>query len=157
MVLFSSYLAIVALILIENVFGGPVNEFQFDRIEYLNSTSTEGHFEIFTLRVAKFNHTTHVLNAKFEMKMNVTKETYEMEVEFYYNRLNNNQYTKSLIRVPRDSLCNNMDKYYQIAFSDEMRMKNHTNFPEVKPGQSYCPFQKVGVYLQHYVFSSCYC
>lgn len=115
-------------------------EVYFDRIELLNSSYVENVYKVYEFRVAKFNRTTYVLNADCELFYD-TDQNHTAEFAFYYNRLNNNQYTKSLIRVPKDSLCNIADKYYATFAMDSV--KNRSNLPQLQPGEKYCPFKMV--------------
>lgn len=65
-------------------------------------------------------------------------DSYDMEVNFYFNRLNNNQYEKSFISIKRDSIYN-MDKHRNILFTK--KNENSTNW--ITPGKSFCPLEKV--------------
>lgn len=116
-------------------------EFQFDQIVLVNSKNREGIYNLSSIRIAKFNRTTYVLNQMVEWFVDID-ENVEMDLSFYFNRLNNNQYTKSLLRVPKDQLCSIFDKYYDIVLADAVK-NNQTNFPVKKPGQKYGPFPKV--------------
>lgn len=66
---------------------------------------------------------------------------FEMETNFYFNRLNNNQYTKTLIRVPKDTICNVVEKYIGVLRMETNQ--NYTNWPRVRPLQKWCPVRKV--------------
>lgn len=115
-------------------------EMYFDRIELLNESYVEGLYKVNEMRITKFNRTTYVLNGEAEFYY-VTNDSVKVEMSFHYNRFNNNQYAKSLMRVPKDSLCKIVEKYYPII--SMQRMNNVTNFPIIEPGEKYCPLPKV--------------
>lgn len=117
------------------------SEMFFDRIELLNASYVKDLYNVSIFRVNKFNRTTYVFNMEFETytgyEMN---DKIQLELKFYYNRFNNNQYTKSLIRIPKDSICKTVDKYGPILGID----KNVTNLPfPRKTGEHFCPASKV--------------
>lgn len=64
-------------------------EFQFDQIVLINSTNRAELYNFSSIRIAKFNRTTYVLNTMVEWFVDVD-DSFEMDVTFYYNRLNNN-------------------------------------------------------------------
>lgn len=136
MVLYTCLLAIC--LLISKVGTISTNEAQFDRTELLNSTYYEGIYNVSMFRIAKFNRTTYVLNVEFENFIDID-ENYELEVKFYFNRLNNNQYNLSPMRIPRSSYCATMQKFQSIIMSEET--KNTTNL--YNPDGTACPLQKV--------------
>lgn len=111
------------------------NELLYDRVEMLNSSYVEGRYNFSEYRISKFNRTTYVANANAEFYRDI--EDQEMEVVFHYNRLNNNQYTKSLINIKRNTICNIMDKYYKFLIDES----SDTNFPA--SGTKLCPLKKV--------------
>lgn len=115
-------------------------EIRYDRVELLNSTLIEGIYNISTFRISKFNHTAHVLNVNFELFINLDQNFF-LEVNFYHNRLNNNQYTKSLLQVPNTNACFLINKFWSVGF--EHLTRNDTNLPEAKAGKTICPIEKV--------------
>lgn len=117
-----------------------MDDIYFDRVELLNSTYVDGLYNVSVLRIAKFNRTVYVMNFEFEIFVDFDQH-HELEVSFHYNRLNNNQYTKSLLRVPRSSFCGLFVKYYSVVVTNEM--KSHTNFPSIQPNRKWCPVKKV--------------
>lgn len=115
-------------------------ELIFDRVELLNSSYLEGFYNVTQFRISKFNHTTHVFNTKFELFIDIDSD-FSIETLSYYNRFNNNQYTKSLLRVKKTRLCDSMQKIYG-TFSRDLDPKV-SNFPRREYGQRVCPFKKV--------------
>lgn len=137
--MFSSFYVLVAVFLLN---CGPVamDEMLYDRVELLNATYQEGLYNISEFRVTKFNRTSFVIKANFEFLVDFDDKI-EVEVSFHYNRLNNNQYTKSLARVPRDKLCTVAKKFQATVFTAANKEK--TNFPT--DGEAYCPLKKVSI------------
>lgn len=115
-------------------------EIRYDRVELLNSTFIEGIYNISTFRISKFNHTAHVLNVNFELFINLDRNFF-LEVYFHHNRLNNNQYTRSLLQVPNTNACFLLDKFWNVGFGHLTR--NDTNLPEMEPRKGICPIEKV--------------
>lgn len=116
------------------------DEVHFDRIELRNASYNPELHNITLIRIAKFNRTAYVLNVNGDIFRDVDEEFF-VEVAFFHNRFNNNQYTRSPIRVPKTNLCECVEKYYTVLMTEEMKTK--TNFPEVKPNEKWCPFKKV--------------
>lgn len=118
-------------------------ELIFDHVELLNGSFVEGIYNYSIHRITKFNRTTYVFNTEFETFVEFNnKENYEIEAIFFYNRLNNNQYTKSMIGVPKSNLCDALDKYKHLIFTPTN--KNNHNFPG--PNVPFCPFSTVNFY-----------
>lgn len=140
MVLFIYLLAIC--LTISNFGTILTDEVQFDRTELLNSTYYEGIYNVTLFRIAKFNRTTYVLNVEFENFVDID-QNYEVEVKFYFNRLNNNQYNLSPIRVPRSSFCAVAQKFHSMIITSAT--KNSTNL--YNPDGSACPLKKVSISL----------
>lgn len=137
MVIFSSFGLAILLFLLkwESV---TTDEIIYDRVELLNSSSLEGIYNFTEFRITKFNRTLFVINSKIELLQDLD-ETFEVEVLFYFNRLNNNQYTKSIARVKRDKLCIVATKFQDALFTN--LNKDKTNLPP--EGVGYCPLKKV--------------
>lgn len=114
-------------------------EIQFDRAE-LKQFYVDGMYNFSEFRVSKFNHTAYALNVRGEFYRDIDQD-FKVEIEYYYNRMNNNQYTKSIIRVPRLNLCGALDKYYSDFGMKEM--KGHSNLPQYEPPAKFCPMEKV--------------
>lgn len=112
----------------------------YDRVELLNSSYLEGFYNITEYRISKFNHTSHVLNGKFEFFIDIDSDFY-IEASINYNRLNNNQYTKTIFHVKKTPLCDYMQKLYGL-FSSDLGPENG-NFPRREHGEKVCPFPKV--------------
>lgn len=106
-----------------------------DRVELLNSS-----YNVTEFRISKFNHTTHVFNTKFELFIDID---FDLSSEFLtnYNRYNNNQYRRSLLRVRKSPLCDSMQKFYR-SFSRELDSE-HSNFPRREYGEKVCPLKKI--------------
>lgn len=112
----------------------------FDRIEMLNSSYVEGYYNISLLRVTKFNRTTFVLNAEFELFVDVT-DKFMVEADFHYNRFNNNQYNKLPGNVKKDTICKHAEKYYKKMIMADVEHKS--NFPQYAENEQVCPIKKV--------------
>lgn len=115
-------------------------EVQFDRIELLNASYVKDIYNVSLLRVAKYNRTAYVLNLSVEFYTDLSNEI-SIEVLFYYNRLNNNQYNKSPFHIKKASLCEMGEKYYKGFLMEQM--KDYSNFPQYGPSQPFCPAKKV--------------
>lgn len=115
-------------------------EVYFDRIELMNSSYIEGLYNVSEYRIAKFNRTTYVFNANMEIFYD-TDRNHTVGVEFFYNRFNNNQYSKTPFRVTRAPICDFVEKYYNLLSSDEIA--NITNFIKHISGKNFCPLKKV--------------
>lgn len=85
-------------------------ELILDRVELLNSSYLEGYYNISLFRVNKYNRTTFVLNYELELFRD-WDQTFLMEMNLYYNRLNNNQYQLSLLRLQKQKCCEVYRKY----------------------------------------------
>lgn len=118
------------------------NELVLDRVELINATYLEGLYNISEMRVGKFNRTTYVLNFEIESFIEINQKDSEFETTFYFNRMNNNQYSKTLIHVRRSPLRSTMDTFRTLLFPDAMR--THSNLPVFNgPNASFCPIPKV--------------
>lgn len=113
-------------------------EIVFDQMLFLNETYVKDLYNISLFRISKFNRTTYAGSSDIEMYVDVGDE-FEVEMEVFYNRLNNNQYNKAPMRIPRDKVCNVIDKYLDKFIYNELR--GHTNIP----GDMKCPFKKVSI------------
>lgn len=120
--------------------SGMGTEMIYDRIEMLNSTYQEGIYNFSQFRVTKYNRTAYTINAYFELFIDLDQD-FAVKIDSYYNRLNNNQYTKSLLHAPKTSICFFFDRFYGVAFSH--LAENQTNFPPYKAGEKICPIKKV--------------
>lgn len=115
------------------------NEIQFDRIE-LNPLSLDGFYNASLFRIAKFNHTAYALNADGDIFTDVD-QNFDIEINFYYNRMNNNQYIRSPLRVPKGSLCNTIEKYYRTYVMKYIQ--DYSNLPQYEPPATFCPLKQV--------------
>lgn len=113
-------------------------ELIYDTMELLNASFIEGYLNYSAFRISKFNRTTYVLNATIDFFRDLD-ENFELEANFFYNRLNNNQYNKSPIRAQRQNICDFMKIYYHLLVTE--KNKDNTNFPP--PGSKFCPLKKV--------------
>lgn len=85
-------------------------EMIYDRIEMLNSTYLEGVYNFSQFRVTEYNHTAHTIDSYFELFIDVDQNI-AVEIESYFNRLNNKQYTKSLLHTPKTPICFFIDRF----------------------------------------------
>lgn len=92
------------------------------------------------MRVNKFNRTAPVYNIEFDLLIDADND-FEAESNYYYNRLNNNQYRKTLFRLPKGNMCFLLDRYYREVMNQKLR--GHSNFPEREIHQRVCPIKKV--------------
>lgn len=88
-------------------------------------------------RIAKYTRTTYAFNMEVETFVDLD-HNFEAEVKFYYNRLNNNQYNLTPMRVPRGSYCGIMEKFRPMIMA--VAKNNETNV--YNPGGSACPRKK---------------
>lgn len=112
----------------------------FDRVELINSSYVKNVYNISDFKINKFNRTTYVLNVDVEFLIDLD-ENIDIEVIFNYNRMKNNQYNRSPIRVPRDTICNVMGRFYDFLAAEVN--KDNTNLPG--PGSKFCPLKKVRI------------
>lgn len=119
------------------------NEIQMDRMVFLNSTYVEGYYNITLFRIAKHNHTSYSINFEGETFKDIDHE-FDFEGQFYYNRLSNNQYTRSIIRIAKQNLCDRMGFYYPMFIES---LKNYSNLPQYKQPTKLCPLKKVSSIL----------
>lgn len=136
MVLVKFILAIVFLSLSFNRIS--MLEFQFDRIDILNSTYREGFYNISQARITKFNRTTYVFNAVMEWFIDLDDDV-SSDITIHFNRFNNNQYSKTPMHVKRQPFYKIVDKFYVIIFAQAME-KKQMNVPLKKAGE---PVRKV--------------
>lgn len=138
-------LIFVPLFLVLTVQNILTSEVFFDRVELLNASYVKDLYNVSTIRVNKFNRTTYVLNMEFEKYIEMNDKI-QLEIKFYYNRFNNNQYTKSLIRVPKDSMCKTYDKFGPTIMAGTDETVTNLPYPR-KLGEHFCPAQKVNFYF----------
>lgn len=138
------FITLTILLFILNCQALFKNELIFDHVELLNGTSVEGIYKYSSHRITKFNRTTYVFNTEFETFITLD-ESYEMEGIFYYNRLNNNQYTRSVLRAPKSNFCDTLNRFRNLIFTPS-NINNH-NFPG--PNEPICPMKKVNILEKH--------
>lgn len=119
-----------------------MREVQFDRIELLNSSYIEGVYNMSLFRIGKFNRTTYVLNWNIELFVDID-DSWEIGISYYYNRINNNQYNKTPMRVARNSMTKVLDNFYEFIVTDAL--KNNTNFPFERVNGKFPTIKKVSV------------
>lgn len=129
-------------LLITNFGTISTNELQFDLAKVLTPPYIEGLCNISTFRVTRFNRTSYVLNVEYENFVDID-ENYEIEVKIYYNRLNNNQYNLSPMRIPRSPYCAVAQKFYPMLASSAT---NDTSNMYDSDGRA-CPREKVRITL----------
>lgn len=114
-------------------------ELMFDRVELIPSYA-EGYYNFSRIILTKLNRTTPSFNVEFELFVDVDDQV-EVDCEFYYKRLNSNQYTKSIMRIRRDKMCHLMEKFSREVFVKNL--KNTSNLPAPQPNETICPIKKV--------------
>lgn len=117
------------------------NVAQFDRFDVLNSTFVEGLYNISKLRIAKFNRTAYGINFDIEFFFDFNDE-YEFSTFFHYNRLNNNQYAKSILRIPKSNFCSWMGSVYPKYLMESFKTRSNLPQYDVK-SEKFCPLKKV--------------
>lgn len=116
-------------------------EIQFDLVD-LNPASVNRFYNASLFRIAKFNHTAYAFNAAGELFVDIDNH-FDIEINFYHNLMNNNQYRKTSIRVPKSSLCDISDQYYPSYAMK--RLKDLSNLPQYEQPDKFCPFKKVKI------------
>lgn len=129
----------ILIIFTVNVKFSEANEMQFERIQ-LKPMYLREIYNASVFRVAKFNQTAYAVNARFQLYTAID-HNFQAEVDLYQKRPNNNQYTKSALRLPRGPLCNSLDNYYPQYGMKEM--KGRSNLPQYEPPTKFCPLKKV--------------
>lgn len=112
------------------------DEIIFDRVEIINASFVEGLYNISLFEITKYNRTTYVFNSKMDLLVDSDQDT-KIRVNFYYNRMNNNQYSKTLMRIPNTPCCTSIQRASATLNIDSM--DKYTNFPF----SSGCPLKKV--------------
>lgn len=138
MVLFTCVLAIGVLLFHSHAIFAF--EMVYDQVSFQNTTDSGKYFNFTMFRIAKFNRTLYVFNGDVDLLLDIDGNFYA-ELSFHYNRLNNNQYNKSPMRVPRENLCSLLRKYY--GFFTAATTEEQTNLPRLKPGENICPIKSV--------------
>lgn len=115
------------------------NELYFDRVETLNDTSAKGFYNYTNLRIAKYNRTTYVFNVNVEFYTELGADI-TIEVQFYYNTMNNNQYTKHMMHIPPMPACSLVQKFGSLFLRTS---PNITNFVQKEDGEFMCPILAV--------------
>lgn len=128
-------------------------KFELNHVATPNSTYLEGFFNISTLRIGKFNRTTYALYLEVEVFADLD-ENIEMEIKYYYNRINNNQYNLMPIRFKRVKVCDLIEQYKSLLDYEEFR--NITNIPEPDMSKPYCPVKPVRITRNLYLKKKIY-
>lgn len=134
----SNHISISILLIISTCATVSSVELVFDQMLFLNETYVKDLYNISLFRISKFNRTMYAGSSEVEMYVDVD-DNFEVEMEVFYNRLNNNQYNKAPMRIPRDKVCKILDKYLDKFIYNELR--GRTNIP----GDMKCPFKKVSI------------
>lgn len=113
-------------------------EVYFDLVQF-EPTYVKGLYNISEARIAKYNRTMAVFNFHSEVFVEINKDI-EIEVSTHYNRLNNNQYNRMLMGLPRGNVCDKLNRYYPMVWID---LKDVSNFPQLKLNEKFCPRTKV--------------
>lgn len=114
-----------------------------ERAEIVNSTYIEGRYNFSRCRITRFNRTTYVFETEFDLMVDLNND-YGFKLSYHYNRLSNNQYTRMPFELPKMTLCTFLEKYYRSYMMEYA--KTISNFPQLKSGESICPFKKVNFY-----------
>lgn len=116
------------------------NEIVPERVEILNSNYVEGRYNFSRYRITRFNRTTYIFETEFLLMVDIDKN-YDFEMIYHFNRLSNNQYSKTPFQLPKMKLCDFLEHYYKRYMMKEIT--TISNFPQIKSNESVCPFQKV--------------
>lgn len=100
-------------------------EIQPDRVEVSESMYRENLYKFTEARVTKINRTTFTVNYEFVLFFDIDQNI-EMDATLYFNRLNNNQYTRTPYGMKKESFCKLLDKYYYTFLKDSL--KECTNY-----------------------------
>lgn len=111
---------------------------QFDEVKLLNSTYLEGYYNISNLIVTKFNRSTFVFNADFELLMDST-EDFIMDITFYSKRRAGMNWSKSSYYFPKRSPCERLELFK----SYRMNGYNGSNMQPRQEDDGHCVFPKV--------------
>lgn len=115
------------------------DEIQVERIELLNGSYVEGFYNISLFEAIKYNRTTYVLNLELELFVDEGQDQDQdkLEASFFYNRMNNNQYSRTPMRIPKSPICGVFRGASEIMTKDSI--EKYTNFPVLNG----CPIKKV--------------
>lgn len=138
----------ISILVVQGIFSMDI---QFDRIEMLNASYVANRYNVSVLRISKIDRTTYGLNMEFETFRDMTAD-HLADVRFFYKRLSNNEYSMSLAQIPKMTICEIGDKYYNGYWMTELG--NYSNLPQLKPKQSFCPLVKVHL-LVNFSFQFC--
>lgn len=118
------------------------SEISINRVELLNSSYLKGYYNSSEFRVNKVNRSAFALNLDIEFLIDLDDDV-SIEIGFYSKRLLNNEYQKSIVRVPKQSFCTFFAERYKRHFMEEW--KDVSNFPQLKENESPCPLKKVNL------------
>lgn len=117
------------------------NEIYFDTIKIV-PLYLKDFFNITEVRITKYNRTTPVLNFCVDVLFDID-ENLEGEINFHYNRLNNNQYNKMPFGIQKTKFDEIVEKFYtKYIMSDVI---NFSNLPKCDPPKTPCVFKRVRV------------
>lgn len=125
--------------LIQQTVSSEPSEFQFERIELKTPSYVEKYYNISEIRITKYNRTTYVLNLHGEFFVDFDEEFF-LEIFFYFNRLNNNQYTKSPAHIKKP-FCEVLRRFYKNYIMGQLQ--GYSNFPQLEPDEDVCPIERV--------------
>lgn len=117
-------------------------DLEMDRIEMMKELYHEGLLNVSQFRVTKFRRTTAVINLNSDVYINVN-EDWEMDVFFYFNRSNNNQYTKHPARIFRDIVCNIIDQRFKPFLTGNVFDNKDAHLPKFTSDEKSRPIPKV--------------
>lgn len=104
------------------------DEIHYDRVELKNNSYNPDYYNFSVYRIFKFNRTAYAMNLKVDIFVDVNDDA-EAEVAFFYNRFNNNQYSRIIIRVPRSKYCESYKRFQSLIVAEDMKSK--TTFPDI--------------------------
>lgn len=122
LIIFSILFAFSVIIINSKIFTA-----RFEAVNLLNSTYLKGYYNISRLIVTKFNRSTSVLNADFELLADIDAYNYFlMRVESYFKKRAGLNYNKHFYSVSIPGTpCSGFETFWKFA----MKGFNGTNFP----------------------------
>lgn len=88
-----------------------------------------GYYNVSQFRAAKYNRTTFALNVKIEYFIDLDENVF-VEVLTFVSRMNNNQFEKSPLRIPKMMFCSYLKGPYKRYMMSGF--KNTSNWPQAK-------------------------
>lgn len=111
---------------------------QIDGVNLLNSSYYAGFYNFSKLSVTKFNRSTFVFNADFEL-LTDWDENYFVQSAYYLKRRAGLNWSKNLYFYPKRPFCAGIKLYAQVSTEGY----NNTNFPHYNENDEHCLLPKV--------------